>query len=243
LIGCLTNNCEAQILKYDKTKNMELNLKQDITILGYSGAYLALLFESLSALNYCGKVTIIINEKEKRAVAPFETNISFSEIYYSDVELDSKNSFLICSNKPLTKKFLFNFYDKLWKINFEDFIPLVHPSSVISSSVIKSPGLQIEPLSVIAPYTKIGFGVNISRNCSIGHHNIINDYCSIYAGSNIAGFAEIGEGTTIGPGTTVFSNVKIGSNSIIGGGSVVSKDIPSNVLAYGNPCIVVKNLS
>lgn len=227
----------------DKTINMELNLKHDITILGYSGAYLALLFESLSALNYCGKVTIVINEKEKRAVAPFETDISYSEIYYTDAAPGIKNNFLLCSNKPSTKKFLFNFYQKLWKINFDDFIPLVHPSAIVSSSVKKSHGLQIEPLSVIAPYTKIGFGVNISRNCSIGHHNIINDYCSVYAGSNIAGFAEIGEGTTIGPGTTVFSNVKIGSNSIIGGGSVVSKDIPSNVLAYGNPCTIIKNLS
>lgn len=222
---------------------MEPNLKQDITILGYSGAYLALLFESLSALNYCGKVTIVINEKEKRAVAPFETNIAFSEIYYTEAVLNSEKSLLLCSNKPSTKKFLFNFYQKLWKINFEDFIPLIHPSAVVSSSVNKSPGLQIEPLSVVAPYTQIGFGVNISRNCSIGHHNTLNDYCSVYAGSNIAGFAEIGEGTTIGPGCTVFSNVKIGSNSIIGGGSVVSKDIPSNVLAYGNPCKVIKDLT
>jgi len=222
---------------------MRLNLNQDITILGYSGAYLALLFESLSALNYCGKITIITNETEKRAVAPFETNIPFSEIYYSQAVLNINSGLLICSNKPSTKKFLFNFYEKLWKINLEDFIPLIHPSSVVSSSVVQSLGLQIEPLSVIAPYTKLGFGVNISRNCSIGHHNVIDDYVSVYAGSNIAGFAEIGEGTTIGPGCTVFSNIKIGSNSVIGGGSVVSKDIPSNVLAYGNPCKVVKDLT
>jgi acetyltransferase-like isoleucine patch superfamily enzyme len=101
----------------------------------------------------------------------------------------------------------------------------------------------MEPLSVIAPYTKIGFGVNVGRNCSVGHHNILGDFCSIYLGTNIAGHVEIGEGTTIGPGCTVFSNIKIGSNTIIGGGSVVTKDIPSNVLAFGNPCQIVKNLS
>jgi len=221
---------------------MELNLRHDITILGYSGAYLAMIFESLSAINFKGNVTIVINEKEKRAVAPFETNVPFTEIFYTDADLCKTKGFVICSNKPSSKKFLFNFYEKLWNIKFEDFVPLVHTSAVVSSSVIKSPGLQIEPLSVIAPYTKIGFGVTISRNCSIGHHNIINDFCSVYAGANIAGQVEIGEGTIIGPGSTVFSNVKIGSNSIIGGGSVVSKDIPSNVLAYGNPCVIIKNL-
>jgi acetyltransferase-like isoleucine patch superfamily enzyme len=221
---------------------MDLNLKHDITILGYSGAYLALIFESLTALNFKRKIRIIINEKEKRAIAPFETNIPFTEIYYTDAVLDKINGYIFCSNKPSTKKFLFDFYEKLWKINSNDFIPLVHPSSVVSSTVSKSPGLQMEPLSVIAPYTKIGFGVNISRNCSIGHHNIVNDYCSVYSGTNIAGNVEIGEGTTIGPGCTIFSNVKVGSYSIIGGGSVVTKDIPSNVMAYGNPCQVVKNL-
>lgn len=221
---------------------MDFNLKHDITILGYSGAFLALIFESLTALNFKGRIKILINEKEKRAVAPFETNIPFIEIYYNDAVLDEAESFIFCSNKPSTKKFLFDFYENLWQINFDDFIPLIHPSSVVSSSVIKSPGLQMEPLSVIAPYTKIGFGVHISRNCSIGHHNIIKDYCSIYSGTNIAGNVEIGEGTTIGPGCTIFSNIKVGSYSIIGGGSVVTKDIPSNVMAYGNPCQVVKTL-
>lgn len=221
---------------------METDFNEDITILGYSGAYLALIFESLSSVRYNGKVTIILNEEEKRANAPFETNISFSEIFYSQLESDIVKNFIFCSNKPSTKEFLFNFYQKLLGIKSEDFISLVHPSSVISSSVSQSFGLQVEPLTVIAPYTKIGFGVNISRNCSVGHHNIINNYCSIYAGTNIAGFAEIGKNTVVGPGCTVFSNVKIGSDCIIGGGSVVSKDIPSNVLAYGNPCKVVKSL-
>ncbi|MBK6282546.1 MAG: hypothetical protein IPF54_07655 [Draconibacterium sp.] len=101
----------------------------------------------------------------------------------------------------------------------------------------------MEPLSVIAPYTKIGFGVNVGRNCSVGHHNILGDFCSVYLGANLAGHVEIGEGTTIGPGCTVFSNVKIGSNTMIGGGSVVTKDIPSNVLAFGNPCQIVKNIT
>ncbi len=216
---------------------------EEITIIGYSGSYLSLIFESLTALNYEGKVKIIINETEKRAVAPFESNIPYAEIFYTEIKQTPVKGFIFCSNKPSTKKFLNNFYQDLWKINRNEFSDLVHPSSVVSSTVTTGFGLQIEPLSVIAPYTKIGFGVNIGRNCSIGHHNIIGDFSSIYLGSNIAGHVEIGKGTTIGPGCTIFSNVKIGSNTIIGGGSVVTKDISSNVLAFGNPCQIVKNLS
>lgn len=223
--------------------NEVINSIEKISILGYSGRYFSLIFESLTALNYKGKVNIIINETEKRAVAPFETNIPFTETFYTELKQAPGKGYVFCSNKPSTKIFLIKFYQDLWNINRNEFVDLIHPSSVVSSTVTTQLGLQIEPLSVIAPYAKIGFGVNIGRNCSVGHHNILGDFSSIYLGTNLAGNTEIGEGATVGPGCTIFSNVKIGSNSIIGGGSVVTKDIPSNVLAFGNPCQIVKNLS
>ena len=36
--------------------------------------------------------------------------------------------------------------------------------------------------------------------------------------------------------------VTIGDNTIIGAGSVVTKDIPSNVVAVGNPCKIIKDI-
>jgi galactoside O-acetyltransferase len=41
----------------------------------------------------------------------------------------------------------------------------------------------------------------------------------------------------------VLPGVSIGDNSVIGAGSVVTKDIPANVVAYGNPCKVVRPIS
>lgn len=46
----------------------------------------------------------------------------------------------------------------------------------------------------------------------------------------------------IGGNVIVLPGVTIGDNVVIGAGSVVNKDIPSNVLAAGNPCKVIKNL-
>lgn len=40
----------------------------------------------------------------------------------------------------------------------------------------------------------------------------------------------------------ILPGVKIGDNVTIGAGSVVTKDIPSNCVAVGNPCIVVKSI-
>ncbi|WP_260261951.1 sugar O-acetyltransferase [Vibrio intestinalis] len=52
----------------------------------------------------------------------------------------------------------------------------------------------------------------------------------------------IGNNVWIGGGAIVCPGVKIGNNSVIGAGSVVTKDVPDNVVAAGNPCRVIKSL-
>lgn len=52
----------------------------------------------------------------------------------------------------------------------------------------------------------------------------------------------IGDNAWIGGSVTILPGVTIGSNVTIGAGSVVTKDIPDNVVAVGNPCKVIKNL-
>lgn len=52
----------------------------------------------------------------------------------------------------------------------------------------------------------------------------------------------IGDNVWIGGGVTVLPGVTIGNNVTIGAGSVVTKDIPDNVVAVGNPCKVIKHI-
>ncbi|MCR4582993.1 MAG: sugar O-acetyltransferase [Prevotella sp.] len=53
----------------------------------------------------------------------------------------------------------------------------------------------------------------------------------------------IGDNVWIGGSTTILPGVTIGDNVTIGAGSVVTRDIPSNSIAVGNPCKVIKNIS
>lgn len=53
---------------------------------------------------------------------------------------------------------------------------------------------------------------------------------------------KIGNRVWIGGGAILCPGVSIGDNTTIGAGSVVTKDIPANVLAAGNPCRVIRNL-
>lgn len=50
----------------------------------------------------------------------------------------------------------------------------------------------------------------------------------------------IGNNVWIGGGAIIMPGVTIGNNVVIGAGSVVTKDIPDDVIAYGNPCRVVR---
>lgn len=53
----------------------------------------------------------------------------------------------------------------------------------------------------------------------------------------------IDDGVWIGGNATILPGVTIGRNSVIGAGSVVTKDIPANSIAVGNPCRVIKTIS
>jgi len=53
----------------------------------------------------------------------------------------------------------------------------------------------------------------------------------------------IGKNCWLGAGVLVMPGVTIGDNTVIGAGSVVTKDIPANVVAVGNPCRVLREIS
>ena len=53
----------------------------------------------------------------------------------------------------------------------------------------------------------------------------------------------IGTNVWIGAGVVILPGVTIGDNTVIGAGSIVTKDIPSTVVAVGNPCRVLREVS
>ncbi len=54
---------------------------------------------------------------------------------------------------------------------------------------------------------------------------------------------KIGRNCWLGAGVIVLPGVTIGDNTVIGAGSVVTKDIPANVVAVGNPCKVLREIN
>lgn len=117
-------------------------------------------------------------------------------------------------------------------------------------------------------YVDYGYNITIGENFYANVNCVILDAAAVTFGDNVfiaphCGFytaghpfdvatrnkgleyaypIAIGNNVWIGGHVCVLPGVTIGDNTVIGAGSVVNKDIPSNVLAAGNPCRVIRAL-
>ena len=113
-----------------------------------------------------------------------------------------------------------------------------------------------------------GYNIHIGKRFYANHNLVILDVNTVTIGDNVMlapnvqiytathpvdaaerisgtefGFPiEIGDNVWIGGGSIICPGVKVGNNTTIGTGSVVTKDIPANVVAAGNPCRVIREL-
>ena len=127
-------------------------------------------------------------------------------------------------------------YESIIKLkpSFE-FINAIHPSVVIGKDVQLGFGVVMMAGVIVNPLSKIGNFTFFATGCQVEHDCIIEDYASVSAGSVMGGYVTIGKFSAITLGVTILDRIKIGQNSVVGSGSLVLKDIPDNVLAYGNP--------
>lgn len=129
---------------------------------------------------------------------------------------------------------------------------------------------QVGPHIDIEPDFRCDYGYNIyvgdyfyaNFNCvildcaevRIGHHVLFAPNVQLYtayhpldpatraSGLEMASPVTIGDNVWIGGGSIINPGVTIGSNTTIGAGSVVTRNIPDNVVAVGNPCRVIRSL-
>ncbi len=117
---------------------------------------------------------------------------------------------------------------------------VVHPLNGPHDTCEIGEGTMIHYRAVPGTNCKIGKNVLLQGNSLIGHDVVVGDYSTISSFVFIGGDTIIGRNTYIGPGALLRNGIKIGDNCIIGMGSVVTKDIPDNSVAYGNPCKVAR---
>ena len=128
---------------------------------------------------------------------------------------------------------------------------------------------KLEDLWIEPPfYCDYGYNINLGKSVFFNYNCVVLDVCSvdigektmfgpavqIYTATHPLDWKErtsgvelgkpvrIGHSCWIGGGAIINPGVTIGDRTVIGSGSVVTKDIPSDVFAAGNPCQVIREL-
>jgi sugar O-acyltransferase (sialic acid O-acetyltransferase NeuD family) len=147
-------------------------------------------------------------------------------------ESDKNNiEVVVAIGEPAVRRKL---YQKVKKLQF-NFATLVDPSSIISPSAKLGEGVIVAPYCSVSSSVEIGDNVAINTHSIIGHDIVVGEHSVLSSFVNIGGACIVGKNSYLGMGALIKEGVDVGSDSIIGMGSVVFKDIPSGVIAMGNP--------
>jgi sugar O-acyltransferase (sialic acid O-acetyltransferase NeuD family) len=136
-------------------------------------------------------------------------------------------------------KFRKKVFEKFMSAGWEP-VNIFHPNAVISKDAKIGKGVLIECGCLITPNPVIGDNVVVNTGSQVNHDNIIEDNVYIASGVILSGGVHIKENTLIDDGVIIALGKKLGSNCIIGAGAVVTKDVPDNYVAYGNPAKLIR---
>lgn len=116
--------------------------------------------------------------------------------------------------------------------------PCILQTGTPHAKIIIGNHVEMSGTSIVADHSvTIGSHVLIGANCQIGDRD---GHSSRYKSSSKPIVIE--DYVWLGMNVTVLKGVTIGEHSIIGANSVVTKDIPANCIAVGNPCSVIKQI-
>lgn len=212
-----------------------------IILLGHSDGGVPIIMDLGAEILGCREYDIVKNVD--RPDCPYPSNL-YKSVHFFDFEydFDSNQKFGVHFgvHHSNVKYLLYHHFLENFKIEADRYLNLIHPTAYFAPSSKVKGGAFIEPMTVVSSMCKLGFGVTIKRSASVGHHANLEDFVNINPGVVISGYANIGESTEIGSGAVISNNITIGKRCLIGAGSVVTRDIPDGVIAYGNPCKVVR---
>lgn len=150
----------------------------------------------------------------------------FEEIFsLKDIEC------IIALGEPVYREKLYN---RLVEHNIK-IATLIDPTAIVSKSAIIKEGCIISALSLTASNVQIKENAIIQSFVNVGHDIIIGKHSVLSANVSPGGGDIFGDKVYVGMGTVIREKLYIGDNSIIGMGSCVCNDIPSDVIAMGNP--------
>lgn len=120
---------------------------------------------------------------------------------------------------------------------------LIHPSASVCVTASIGQGSQILAQAIISSDTTIGEACIINHRASADHECILGDGVHLAPSSTLCGCVTIGNNVMVGAGAVILPRLRIGNNTIVGAGAIVTRDLPNDVVAVGNPARIIKSIS
>ena len=117
---------------------------------------------------------------------------------------------------------------EIFKLKGANFIGLIHPTALVSNSARIGEGVVISHNVSIGPKVVLGDFNVLNSRCTIGHDSIIGHYNFISPQVAIGGNTKIGDENLLGTNSCTIPSTQIGNNNKITAGMVVDKSIKDN---------------
>ena len=205
-----------------------------LTVLGKSDATITMILDNLESMHQFPAL-FIVNNLALPVVKPFD-HPGFTIHLVPTLGVKADNALILGVMQSDSKRKVFDYF----RPSASQFINLIHQSASISTTTALGVGCLINSHVSVAAHTIVGNFVSINRNASVGHHTTLHDFVTINPGAHVAGNVSVGAYTQIGMGALIVDGLTIGENTVIGAGAVVTRNLPDNVIAYGNPARIVR---
>lgn len=147
-------------------------------------------------------------------------------------------AYMFCFGNLAYKKTLADSYMKKGAA----FLTFIHPTALIASTAKIGKGVLISHNASVGPFAVIGDFNIINSRATIAHDTILGSYNFISPQVALSGNTTLGNGNMMGVNSATIPGISIGNGNTIGAGSVLTKDISNGQLVVGVPGKPIKEI-
>jgi acetyltransferase EpsM len=147
--------------------------------------------------------------------------------------------YMFCFGNLPYKKALAETFEK----NGAAFFTFIHPTALIASTAKIGRGVLISHNASVGPFAEVGDFNIINSRATIAHDTLLGAFNFISPQVALSGNTTLGNGNMMGVNSATIPGITIGNGNTIGAGSVITKNIDNGQLVVGVPGKSIKELS
>lgn len=144
--------------------------------------------------------------------------------------------YMFCFGNMIYKEQLVRHYQE----HGATFLTFIHPTALISASSKIGKGVLVSHNASIGPMVEIGDFNILNSRCTIGHDTIMGDFNFISPQVSLSGHTMLGNHNMFGVNSATIPQINIGHYNTIGAGAIITKNIENHCVVVGVPGRVIK---